>query len=112
MDDTKVSRRDLLRTAALAGAGLGLTAPDALLSAAPPEDDPHGSPHGTMLGVPFQATPNVRVAIIGAPIDFGELLDAPPSPRAYKRLSEKALSVIGELGQEERELRAREAHSG
>jgi 1-acyl-sn-glycerol-3-phosphate acyltransferase len=43
----------------------------------------------------------------GAPIEFGDLLHVPPSPRAYKRLSEHALEAIGALGQEERELRAR-----
>lgn len=45
--------------------------------------------------------------VFGAPIDFGALLDAAPSQRAYKRLSEHALEAIGALGQEERELRGR-----
>ena len=43
--------------------------------------------------------------VFGKPVDFGDLRDAPPSPRAYKRLSERALEAIGVLGQEERELR-------
>jgi len=45
--------------------------------------------------------------VFGAPVDFGSLLDAPASPRAYRALSEKALEAIGALGAEERELRAR-----
>ena len=45
--------------------------------------------------------------VFGAPIDFGSLLEVPPSQRAYKRLSEHALEAIGVLGQEEREIRAR-----
>jgi 1-acyl-sn-glycerol-3-phosphate acyltransferase len=43
--------------------------------------------------------------VFGKPIDFGALRDVPPSPRAYKRLSEHTLEVIGALGQEERQLR-------
>ena len=49
--------------------------------------------------------------VFGAPVDFGPHLDAPPSPRVYKRLSERALEVISALGQEERELRARGARA-
>jgi 1-acyl-sn-glycerol-3-phosphate acyltransferase len=45
--------------------------------------------------------------VFGAPVDFGSLLDAPASPRAYRALSEKALEAIGALGAEEREYRAR-----
>lgn len=60
MDDTKVSRRDLLRSAALAGAGLGLT-PDLRLPAPPPP----AAVSGSMLGVPFEARPLVRLALIG-----------------------------------------------
>jgi 1-acyl-sn-glycerol-3-phosphate acyltransferase len=45
--------------------------------------------------------------VFGASVDFGALLDAPASPRAYRALSEKALEAISALGQEEREHRAR-----
>jgi 1-acyl-sn-glycerol-3-phosphate acyltransferase len=45
--------------------------------------------------------------VFGGPIDFGDLLEAAPSPRAYKRLSERALETISALGQEEKELRSR-----
>jgi 1-acyl-sn-glycerol-3-phosphate acyltransferase len=41
----------------------------------------------------------------GAPIDFGDRMDAAPSPRAYKRLSEHTIDVITSLGAEEREIR-------
>jgi 1-acyl-sn-glycerol-3-phosphate acyltransferase len=43
--------------------------------------------------------------VFGKPVDFGALRDSPPSPRVYKRLSERALEAIGDLGQEEREIR-------
>ena len=46
--------------------------------------------------------------VFGAPIDFGEMLDKPGSPRVYKALAEHCMNVIGELGQEEKRLR----HSG
>ncbi len=41
----------------------------------------------------------------GAPIDFGALMDAAPSPRAYKRISERTVEVITALGAEERAIR-------
>jgi len=44
--------------------------------------------------------------VFGAPIDFGALLDQPASPRLYKLVAERCLAAIGELGQEERTLRA------
>lgn len=44
--------------------------------------------------------------VFGAPIDFGSTLLAPPSPRTYKRLAEMCLEAIGELGREERVIRA------
>lgn len=44
--------------------------------------------------------------VFGAPVDFGDLLDAPSSPRVYKRVSERCLEDITRLGQEERVHRA------
>jgi 1-acyl-sn-glycerol-3-phosphate acyltransferase len=44
--------------------------------------------------------------VYGAPIDFGALLDAPGSPATYRRIAERCLEVIGELGGEEKQLRA------
>ena len=42
----------------------------------------------------------------GAPVDFGDMLDQPPSPRLHRRLAEHALDEIRKLGEEERALRA------
>jgi len=44
--------------------------------------------------------------VYGKPIDFGALLDAPESPRTYKRIADRCLEAIGELGQEEKRIRA------
>jgi hypothetical protein len=54
----------------------------------------------------FTGKGNAVNVVFGAPVDFGSLLDAPGSPRTYKRLSERALEAIGALGQEERAIRA------
>jgi 1-acyl-sn-glycerol-3-phosphate acyltransferase len=45
--------------------------------------------------------------VFGSPIDFGSLLDAPGGPRTYKRIADRCLEVIGQLGQEEKALRER-----
>jgi 1-acyl-sn-glycerol-3-phosphate acyltransferase len=42
----------------------------------------------------------------GAPVDFGDMLTQPPSPRLHKKISEHALDQIRRLGDEEREIRA------
>jgi len=47
--------------------------------------------------------------VFGQPIDFGDLLDAPESPRTYKKIADRCMDVIGALGQEERALRAADA---
>jgi 1-acyl-sn-glycerol-3-phosphate acyltransferase len=44
--------------------------------------------------------------VFGAPVDFGDMLDAPPSPRLHRKISERTLEVIQALGEEERALRA------
>ena len=44
--------------------------------------------------------------VFGEPVDFGDLLDKNGSPRTYKAIAERCLEVIGELGQEEKRLRA------
>jgi 1-acyl-sn-glycerol-3-phosphate acyltransferase len=43
--------------------------------------------------------------VFGAPIDFGELLEAPENARTYKRIADRCADAIGALGQEERRLR-------
>jgi 1-acyl-sn-glycerol-3-phosphate acyltransferase len=44
--------------------------------------------------------------VYGKPIEFGSLLDAPESPRTYKRIADRCVEAIGELGQEEKAIRA------
>ncbi|MGH7286066.1 MAG: hypothetical protein ACRELY_31480, partial [Polyangiaceae bacterium] len=36
----------------------------------------------------------------GAPVDFGALLDKPPSPRLFREISERATKAIGDLALE------------
>ncbi len=47
--------------------------------------------------------------VFGAPIELGALLDAPESPRAYRRIAERCAEEIAALGEEERRLRAASA---
>jgi 1-acyl-sn-glycerol-3-phosphate acyltransferase len=46
------------------------------------------------------------VVVFGKPVEFGALLEQPPSPRLYKQIAEHSLDAIRALGQEEREIRA------
>jgi 1-acyl-sn-glycerol-3-phosphate acyltransferase len=55
---------------------------------------------------------NPVVVVFGEPIDFGDMLDAPPSPRLHKKISEHAVEVIRKLGDEERTIRARLVQRG
>jgi 1-acyl-sn-glycerol-3-phosphate acyltransferase len=43
--------------------------------------------------------------VFGKPIDFGGLLDQPPSPRLHRQISERSLDAIRALGEEDRALR-------
>ncbi len=54
----------------------------------------------------FDGTGPPVIVVFGEPIDFGDLLDKPGSVRTYKRIGDRTLEVIGELGQEEKRLRA------
>jgi len=47
------------------------------------------------------------VVVFGKPIDFGDMLNQPSSPRAHRRISEYTLEQIRLLGEEERAIRAR-----
>jgi hypothetical protein len=60
---TPLSRRDLLKTAGLAGAALALPAAD-LLAATPPPDPALAAP-ATMMGVPFERRDEARIAVVG-----------------------------------------------
>jgi 1-acyl-sn-glycerol-3-phosphate acyltransferase len=44
--------------------------------------------------------------VFGPPIDFGPLLDAPESPRTYRRIAQRCVEEIALLGQEEKQIRA------
>jgi len=68
--------------------------------------------NGLLNDLPKQLASNVTrsgeriVVVFGAPIDFGGLIDQPASPRVYKALADRAMDEIGNLGQEERAIRA------
>ena len=47
--------------------------------------------------------------VFGAPIDFGDLRDGPPTAKTHKAIAERTLDVIRTLGEEERAIRAGEA---
>jgi len=44
--------------------------------------------------------------VFGKPIDYGDLFAAPPSPRVFRSVSERARDAIAQLGEEERAWRA------
>jgi 1-acyl-sn-glycerol-3-phosphate acyltransferase len=54
----------------------------------------------------FDGTGKPVNVVFGKPVEFGDLLDQRPSPRVYRALAERALSAIGELGAEEKRIRA------
>jgi 1-acyl-sn-glycerol-3-phosphate acyltransferase len=68
--------------------------------------------NGLSNDLPAQLAGNVTkkgppiVVVFGRPVDFGTLLDESASPRTYRRIAERTLEVVGELGQEERLIRA------
>lgn len=45
------------------------------------------------------------VVVFGEPIDFGDMLSAPSSPRLHRRIAERTLEEIRKLGAEERAIR-------
>ncbi len=58
------------------------------------------------IGSNFDGTGRSIVVVFGAPIDFGELLDAPTSPKVHQAIADRTLEVIAALGREERERRS------
>jgi 1-acyl-sn-glycerol-3-phosphate acyltransferase len=54
----------------------------------------------------FDGTGQKIHVVFGEPIDFGTLLDEPPSAKTEQRIADRTLEVIGELGQQEKRLRA------
>jgi 1-acyl-sn-glycerol-3-phosphate acyltransferase len=50
--------------------------------------------------------------VFGAPIDFGALLQQPPSPRTYRQITERVMAEIAKLGEEEAVLRTQQEAAG
>src|SRR5438128_4333301 len=61
--DSGISRRDLLKSAAVAGAALGLT--DLRSMSTPAEESLAAPPDGSVIGMKFEARSTIRVGIIG-----------------------------------------------
>ncbi|HWZ92240.1 MAG TPA: lysophospholipid acyltransferase family protein, partial [Polyangiaceae bacterium] len=60
----------------------------------------------------FDRTGQDIFVVFGAPIDFGDLLDQPKSPKVHQAISDRTMQAVAELGQEERALRAARGRSG
>jgi 1-acyl-sn-glycerol-3-phosphate acyltransferase len=54
----------------------------------------------------FTGTGDKVSVVFGEPVDFGTMLDSPPSPRLHKKISEHVLDVIRRLGDEDKAFRA------
>lgn len=54
----------------------------------------------------FSRKGNTINVVFGAPVDFGGLIDTPPSPRIFKQIADRTLEAVRVLGDEERALRA------
>lgn len=77
MNDQGFSRRSVLRTAGVAGAGIGLGGLGATPAAAAATNSPAAPPRQgeTMIGVPFEARRTVRMGIIGLGNRGGNMTD-------------------------------------
>ena len=58
------------------------------------------------IGSNFDGTGRKIVVVFGAPVDFGELLLAPSTPKVHQAIADRTLEAIAALGREERERRA------
>jgi 1-acyl-sn-glycerol-3-phosphate acyltransferase len=58
----------------------------------------------------FDGTGRDIHVVFGKPIDFGALLDEPATARTEQRIADHVMSVIHDLGQEEKRLRAERRH--
>jgi 1-acyl-sn-glycerol-3-phosphate acyltransferase len=54
----------------------------------------------------FDGTGTPVIAVFGAPVDFGDLLGQPSTPKTHQAIAERALEAVAALGQEEKALRA------
>jgi hypothetical protein len=53
----------------------------------------------------FDGTGEAIHSVFGEPIDFGDLMQRPASPKLYKAIAAKTMESIAELGQTERAIR-------
>jgi 1-acyl-sn-glycerol-3-phosphate acyltransferase len=53
----------------------------------------------------FDGTGTPIIAVFGAPVDFGQLLEQPSTPKTHQAIVERALEAVAALGQEEKALR-------
>ncbi|HVR20294.1 MAG TPA: lysophospholipid acyltransferase family protein [Polyangiaceae bacterium] len=58
------------------------------------------------IGSNFDGTGRKIVVVFGAPVDFGELLLAPSTPKVHQAIADRTLEAIATLGSEERKHRA------
>jgi 1-acyl-sn-glycerol-3-phosphate acyltransferase len=61
---------------------------------------------GRQVASNFDRTGKPIIVVFGKPVDFGDLLERRGSQKLYKAIAERTLEAIGELGAEERALRA------
>src|SRR5450432_4624557 len=54
----------------------------------------------------FDRTGRDIFVVFGAPVDFGDLLDQPKSPKVHQAISDRVMQAVCQLGQEGRALRA------
>jgi 1-acyl-sn-glycerol-3-phosphate acyltransferase len=54
----------------------------------------------------FDRTGQDIFVVFGAPVEFGDLLDQAKSPKVHQAIAERVMLAVGELGQEEKALRA------
>ncbi len=59
------------------------------------------------VGGNFKKKGDPIIGVFGKPVDFGDMLDANPSPRLYKRIADRTLEAIAALGVEEKGIRAK-----
>jgi 1-acyl-sn-glycerol-3-phosphate acyltransferase len=59
------------------------------------------------VGSNFMKKGDPVTVVFGKPVDFGDMLDAPPSPKLHRKISEHTLDAIRALGEEDRAIRAR-----
>jgi 1-acyl-sn-glycerol-3-phosphate acyltransferase len=59
------------------------------------------------VGSNFDRTGTPIIAVFGEPVDFGDLLTQPSTPKTHQTIAERALEVVAALGQEEKALRER-----